>query len=256
MQVNLGKYENAPKDSVKKFKRAVNSFLNMKDKNSELIIVSDGCQVTHKIYHKEYSKHDNIKYVFAKKTTPFMHDEYQGEPLTQYNRVGTRQLGRMLVDTELTTYLDADDFLLPDAADIIRDNWKAANEHSETYWAINSRWYDPSEINEFIKNTNYHGSGFSFGELTTFDEPIKIKGLQGKWQEVGVDSSTKKVANYAMNFIHRSGIKVSWVDTVVGIKGGQKADTSFSKKLQKIGGGAIFEFPYYVRCRYVNLWDH
>ena len=55
MQVNLGKYDNAPKDSLKKFKRAVKSFINMKDEDSTLVIVSDGCQIAHKTYFKEFS---------------------------------------------------------------------------------------------------------------------------------------------------------------------------------------------------------
>jgi len=255
MQVNLGKYDNAPKDSLKKFKRAVKSFIDMKDEDTSLIIVSDGCQIAHKTYFKEFSKIKNIKYAFVEKTTPYMYDEYNDEPLSEYHRVGTRQLGRMLVDSTLTTYLDADDFLLPNAAKIIRENWKKAEEVNEINWAINSRWYDPSKVNEYIENTNYHGGKFAFGDIFTFDEPIKIKGLTGKYQQVGIEKPTKKVANYAMNFIHRSGLNVSWKDTVYGIKGGSKADVNFSNKLQKIKGGAIFEEAYYVRCRYSNLWD-
>ena len=38
----------------KKFVRAVNSFLKQTHEDKELIIVSDGCQITNKLYEEHY----------------------------------------------------------------------------------------------------------------------------------------------------------------------------------------------------------
>ena len=121
MQVYLGDYPNSPKNHDKKFRRAVKSFLAMKDKDTSLVIVSDGCQLAHEIYFKEFAKHKNIKYAFVEKTTPKMYEEYKGQELSEYHRVGPRQLGRMIEDSDLVAYLDSDDFLLPDASIQIRE---------------------------------------------------------------------------------------------------------------------------------------
>ena len=255
MQVYLGEYRNSPKDSAKKFKRAVKSFLAMKDKDTRLVIVSDGCQEAHDIYFKEFSKHLNIKYVFVEKTTPIMFEEYNGEIMSSYYRVGTRQLGRALVDSDLTTYLDSDDVLLPDASMIIRDQWNSAvKSGKEMNWMLNSRWYDSFKVNDYIDNENYHGGEHRFDQLTTFDEPIKIKGLRGKWQEVGIENHMKTLAPYSMNIIHKSNINVRWRDSVAGIPGGVRPESAFVQRMIKLKGG-VMKNPYYARCHHSNLWD-
>lgn len=256
MQVYLGEYPNSPKDHDKKFRRAVKSFLNMKDPDTSLVIVSDGCQIAHKIYFDEFAKHKNIKYAFVEKTTPLMFEEYQGQELTQYHRVGTRQLGRIIEDTDLIAYLDSNDVLLPTASVDIREFWQKSREDGKPLnWSLNSRWYDSQDVNKYLKNQNYHGPEFEFGSITAFDEPVKIKSLKGKWQEVGVEDYKNKVANYAFNVVHKNTSKVSWRDAITGIPHGIKPDVTFIIKMKKIGGLGIMNKSYYVRCHRANLWD-
>ena len=50
MQAYLGEYPGSRSDSDKKFLRAVYSFIEQDDKNSELIIVSDGCKIVDELY--------------------------------------------------------------------------------------------------------------------------------------------------------------------------------------------------------------
>jgi len=45
----LGEYDGASKDRESKFKRAINSFIEQDYKDKELIIVSDGCEITKRI---------------------------------------------------------------------------------------------------------------------------------------------------------------------------------------------------------------
>ena len=254
MQVYLGDYLNSPKDSAKKFKRAVKSFLAMKDKDTRLVIISDGCQEAHNIYFKYFAKYEQIKYAFVEKTTPRMFEEWKDEPMSAYYRVGTRQLGRSLVESDLTAYLDSDDVLLPDAADIIRSHWTAASKKKEMNWLLNSRWFDPAKVNDFIENENYHGGEHQFDQISTFGDSVKIAGLRGKFQEVGIEDYMKKSAAFAMNIIHKSSINVRWRDSVTGIPGGVRPDSAFLQRLLKFKGG-VMNNPYYVRCHHSNLWD-
>ena len=52
MQSYLGEYEGSRENADKKFIRAVKSFLaiNEKDPRTQLVIASDGCEITHKLW--------------------------------------------------------------------------------------------------------------------------------------------------------------------------------------------------------------
>tara|TARA_B110000908_G_C10257283_1_gene456470 strand:+ start:1685 stop:2491 length:807 start_codon:yes stop_codon:yes gene_type:complete len=260
MQVYLGDYVNAPSNSIKKFKRAVKSFLDMKEPDSTLIIANDGCHITHDLYFKHFEKYKQIKYVFIEKTSPKMYEEYDG-PLSLYHRVGPRQLARQLVDTTLTAYLDSDDFLLPNACEQIKKNW-AINENAQPtinfQWAVNSRWYDNIKIEKLINDPNYKDGTHGFNEYVTYNNPIKIKGLNNKWIDTGIRDYDKKTGSYAFNYVHKSNINTRWQDSVTGgdTITGLRPDVSFSKKMRSTGPGMIMTSPYYVRCHYLNLWDY
>lgn len=67
----LGEYPGCAVDREMKFRRAVDSFLNNTYQDKKLIIVSDGCVKTLKIYAEEYAKHDNIVRLQLDKQVPF-----------------------------------------------------------------------------------------------------------------------------------------------------------------------------------------
>lgn len=255
MQVSLADYINAPKDHPKKFKRAIKSFISMKDKYSKLIIVNDGCLLAHDIYFKDFFKNKQIQYIFLEKTTPFQNAEYKGELLTSYQRVGPRQLGRYCHSQELTAYLDSDGVLMPDAADIIRSAWNASKD-SGVFWLINQRWYDNLKLKDYLDNPNYHDKPFSFDKYKVYEDPIKIKGLNSKWLHVGLDSDEGIILNDAHNIVHKSDMAVKWKDSVLGIKGGIVPSAMFVKRMMAEANGALIKKPYYVRCRYKTLWDY
>ena len=106
MQSYLGQYPGSRSDSSTKFIRAVQSFLDQTHKDSELIIVSDGCEKTHQLYYELYKSEPRIKYVYVDKDTPNM---YEGE--VKYYRGLPRQIARSLVTGEITTYMDSDDYV-------------------------------------------------------------------------------------------------------------------------------------------------
>jgi glycosyltransferase involved in cell wall biosynthesis len=92
----LGNYSNAATDRVRKFNRAVNSFLNQNYTEKELIVVSDGCSITINEISK-YLSNPNIKIYGLDKQTNFS---------------GTvRDLGVEKASGDIICYLDTDDFL-------------------------------------------------------------------------------------------------------------------------------------------------
>ena len=91
----LGKYENAANDRESKFERAVRTFLGQGYPNKELVIVSDGCKITEKLYKKHFEKDKEISLVKIKKQKTF-----SGE---------VRQAGLNAATGEYICYLDSDD---------------------------------------------------------------------------------------------------------------------------------------------------
>jgi glycosyltransferase involved in cell wall biosynthesis len=56
----LGEYEGAAKNRNQKFLRAVRSFLNQTHKKKHLVIISDGCDKTIKLYSTLFAQYKNI----------------------------------------------------------------------------------------------------------------------------------------------------------------------------------------------------
>jgi glycosyltransferase involved in cell wall biosynthesis len=93
----LGDYPGRASNPEKKLVRAVKSFLTQTYDNKELIIVSDGCQNTVKIYEKIFKKFNNIKLVSIEKQPVYSGD--------------CRNAGMDIATGDIITYLDNDDLL-------------------------------------------------------------------------------------------------------------------------------------------------
>lgn len=93
----LGEYPGCASNRVFKFKRAVDSFILQNYNNKELIIVSDGCDITESLYNELYKNNENIIFVKIEKQVTF-----SGE---------TRNKGIELSTGDYICYLDTDDFL-------------------------------------------------------------------------------------------------------------------------------------------------
>lgn len=95
----LGSYPGSRAGADHKFIRAVNSFLDQDLKESELIIVSDGCDATEKLYRANFKEEPHIKFFMQPKATG-----WPGEH---------RQFAINLATYDWITYLDSDDILTP-----------------------------------------------------------------------------------------------------------------------------------------------
>lgn len=127
----LGQYEGAASNREDKFIRAINTFINQTHKNSELIIVSDGCDKTDLLYKVYFEKHENIRHFRIPKQSLF-----SGM---------VRQKGIEEAKGNLICYLDGDDMMGRNHLSNINCNFPKGNDYDWVYY--NDFYYaSPTEI--------------------------------------------------------------------------------------------------------------
>lgn len=240
MQSYLGEYPGSRSDSDKKFLRAVQSFIDQTDKNSELIIVSDGCEITHKLYYKHFKSDDRIKYVYVDKDTPNM---YEGSD-EKYYRGLPRQVGRSVATGEITAYMDSDDVILENFVLHLKYFW---NRHPNEDWGINVSWYD----NIYRKN-NLIPIQEELFEDPSNEKSIKIKGLDSEWYAVRGKNIVIPMQPWVLS--HKNSCNTKWRDCY---KLGTSEDVDFNRRLRiEYPNGFRYIDPIYVRCHYSKKWDY
>lgn len=107
----LGEYEGAASDRETKFLRAVRSFVNQTYQDKELIIVSDGCEITRELLTNNMSEWGScVDLVCIDK-----------QPLFSGN---VRATGVEIASGEIICYLDTDDFLGLNHLQVIANNMR------------------------------------------------------------------------------------------------------------------------------------
>ena len=114
MPCYLGEYEGSATDKVRKFHRAVNSFINQTYENKELIVIADGCDKTIAEVGRYWEQ--QVKWTKIHKAELF-----SGIP---------RDIGLKFATGDVICYLDADDYLLPSHLQSIADEF----EKFDTSW--------------------------------------------------------------------------------------------------------------------------
>lgn len=128
----LGEYPGCAKNRVDKFIRSVNSFIDQTYENKELIIISDGCDITENIYKESFSKNKNIIFEKLEKDVLF------GGKI--------RNRGIELATGQWICYLDTDDFLSNNHLEIISNqitddfDWYFSNDHLVTEYISNGNF--------------------------------------------------------------------------------------------------------------------
>jgi len=243
MQCYLGEYPGARSNPINKFHRAINSFLSQHYTNSELIIVSDGCEITHSEYNKTYKDNPRIKYAYISKDGINMYDEVHGKK--QYRGV-PRRVGVSISEGDIITYMDSDDLLLPGFIAKIASLYI---KHPDRKWFINREWYD--HINAFHPNwVQANGVGISIEHHSKED----IINLQSS---LGVSIvKTKMKGDYTVStpwlVSHHSDCNIKWENSEYPIS----EDVAFSRKLKdKYPMGMYYNDATYLRCHYKGAWD-
>ena len=240
MQVNLKDYPNSRSDASGKYVRAVESFKNQLYKNCELIIVSDGCHKAHQQYNRSWSNEKNIRFIFVDRTeTPLMYDD-MGEG-RQYFRGFARGLGVAAALGTIVTYMDSDDYLLPE---FTMTQMLIYNSAPEKDWWINTSWYDHSDV----VNSNQHSE-------TVVDpktiESVNLKQLPGYWKPM--QTKDNRIIMSPWLFTHRATCSTKWRDV---ISKDTSEDVDFHNRLRtEYPNGTAYARPIYARCHYKNIWD-
>lgn len=234
MQSYLADYPGSRADSINKFRRAVKSFQNQLYKNCELIIVSDGCTKTHQIYAREFKNDPSIKFILVDKDSPNMYeDTEQGK----YYRGFPRRVGVGSATGSLITYMDSDDFLMPEFTLTLVLTY---NINPNLDWWINTEWYDNEAANWEDSNEIFSSD---------HSEDIEIEGLYGKWTKTRVKPGMAVLSPWLL--MHKSTCTTKWRDVI-----GTSEDSDFNRRLRsEYVNGTTYDRPIYVRCHYRDLWD-
>ena len=244
MQVNLEAYPGSRISSVDKFIRAVESFRNQVYKNAELIIVSDGCNKAYQIYNKNYKGEPNIKFAFYDRTgARKMYEivETESGPL-KYFRGFARGIGLSIATGHLITYMDSDDFLIPE---FTLTHMLVYNTAPEKDWWLNTSWYDHENIVNATENVNFL--------VDPKTQPtLELDAFPGhRFRE-----STTKDGRLAFSpwlFCHKNYKSVPWRDV---LSGGVSEDVDFFNRFQKAyPNGEEYKKPIYIRCHWAGQWD-
>ena len=236
MQAYLGDYPGSRINSVDKFIRAVSSFKNQTYQNTELIIVSDGCEIVHTTYIELFKSDPKIKYAFVdKKGIPNMYELVDGK---KYYRGVPRQVGVTLANGDLITYMDSDDFLLSNHCElIVREFNKTPNLDFYT----NGSWYD-NIVACWLDTPSMYA--------TNQQESYNIKGLDSEWVISSMKPGMLTMAPWL--FIHKKVDDIQWRDTTE-----TSEDVDFNTRFRKkYKVGIQINIPSYIRCHYSELWDY
>jgi hypothetical protein len=155
----------------------------------------------------------------------------------KYYRGFPRRVGVGAATGELVTYMDSDDFLLPEFTFTLVLMY---NINPEMKWWINSKWYD-NEAANWEDSQEILASDHS--------EDREIEGLHGRWTVTAVKPGMAVMAPWLL--MHKADCNVKWRDTI-----GTSEDSDFNRRLRaEYKDGMVFDRPIYARCHYRDQWD-
>jgi glycosyltransferase involved in cell wall biosynthesis len=236
MQSYLGEYPGSRKDADLKFIRAVNSFMDQTDKDSELIIVSDSCKITHELYYSYFKQDNRIKYAYVDRDQQTMNLE------KKYYRGFPRQVGRALATGDLISYMDSDDYLVPTAIEIIKKYWNDMLQVKSYTFSMCTSWYGNKKS---IKV--YEGSD----AIEASTKLIKFKNLPDEWSQIKMKKHGHVIRG-TFSIVHVNNIKTKWMDVY---DENISEDNKFIDAVYLEGPGFAIDKPYYVICHQHGGWD-
>lgn len=239
MQSYLGDYPDSRKNPEEKFIRAVNSFLKQTNKNTELVIASDGCETTESIYKEKWIGENRIKFIKIENKQRM----YQKEESMTFYRGLPRQTAKEIASGDIITYMDSDDFILPDYLELLNRYWE---ENPELDWIVNMSWYDNIKIIE-SPTIGY----YQIFEAQKIEDSKKIEGLDSLWIKARVKNEFIVMSPALLS--HKKSCSTKWEDTY---SERQSEDQLFNRKLrQEYKKGTLIDLTGYVRCHLKKKWD-
>jgi glycosyltransferase involved in cell wall biosynthesis len=237
MQVNLQEYPGSREDAINKFNRAIESFKDQVYKNAELIIVADGDNKVHQLYNRSHVEDSNIKFIyFDRSNTPKMYEEV--EHGTYYRGVA-REIGRSVATGSLITYMDSDDYLMPNFTMTHMITYNA--DPTKDFW-LNRAWID-----------NLNGETAEQSILEPYDlDILRFAMLGSSWKSVKLIPGSVVASPWLL--AHKPEVSVKWRDV---ISNESSEDVDFvNRLLDNNKNFGTIEKPIYIRCHYRDLWDY
>lgn len=237
MQSYLGEYPGARSNPKYKFIRAVNSFLLQKHTDKELVIVSDGCEDTKRLYEECFSSFANIKFAYVGRSNlPRTYEVKEGK---KHFRGLPREVGRALTDADLVTYMDADDVMMPSRLSHINAGWQ--NTDASRLWSYSTVALEPkNDAFNAVSNDDIDLRLFGF----PIDTPVRVHSL----------CPPGHMTSAPWLIVHRPQARAKWQDTfdVLDDNGkkisGSSEDVRFVDDLYKESPGYKYDSPTYVLC--------
>lgn len=236
----LGQYPDSRSNPIEKFNRAVQSFLNQDHENKELIIVSDGCELTNKQYDNMWSKYENIKLIKTDKSS----SKWPGT---------NRQIGVDNATGEWITYLDSDDILhhshLTNLAYHIDEGIEAIFNNT-TSKALDYKIHGNIKGWMFVNGRKVHGRSLS-NYLQKIDGNNLRVTVNGKLYPYAYDVLPPNTLKFGTcRTTHKKDCPVKWTD-----REARGEDIIFSEALMKKVNYKIINSPTYIVCHIPGRLD-
>lgn len=221
----LSDYKNSRKYPKEKFIRAVNSFINQTHEKKELIIVSDGCEITNQLYLEHFDNHDNIYLIRA----PKQKSNWPGR---------LRECARTLANYEWITYLDSDDMILNSHLSRINDEVNKLEKDESILF--NKRIMFP--IVDFPSEEYYRITGI---------QPISLESYKAEGKKFAFSKCVYCRGTWQIS--HKNNILVKWTNS-----DNRGEDSEFIENIKKQYKFAEYE-GYYIICHYLYgenvIWE-
>jgi glycosyltransferase involved in cell wall biosynthesis len=243
MQSYLGEYQGSRKKPIEKLVRALKSF-QANTINSELILISDNCELTNEVYQSKFSNDKRIIFHYLKDDSKRMYEE---DNTGKFFRGYPRQIGLDISTGDVVTYMDSDDFILPDYLSNLYRLWQINDKY---FWFTNNCWFENVKILE----SQPPGYFLVFEELS-INNKLKIDNLESEW--ILSKLRPKKMISSPALFSHRKDKDIKWSDCIYNLENEKSEDMLFINSYKdKYPNGAFITVPGYVRCHLRDYWDY
>lgn len=237
----LKDYPDSRSNPVDKFNRAVQSFLNQDYKYKELIIVSDGCELTNKQYEERWATHEDIKLIKKDKAS----SKWPGT---------NRQIGVDSATGDWITYLDSDDILhhshLTNIAYHINDDIQAIFNNT-TSKALDYKIYGNIKGWMYVNGHKVHGKRLNeYLSKIGGGNNLKVE-VAGKLYPYAYDVLAPNTLKFGTcRTSHKKDCGVKWTD-----REARGEDMIFSEALMKQVKYKLINSPTYIVCHIPGRLD-
>lgn len=270
MQSYLGEYPGARSKPEEKFIRAVYSVIAQTSHDWELIIISDGCKITEKLYDTYFKDYSNIKFKMVEK--PEDSKMYVSSKAgDKFYRGTPRKEGVKMATGDWICYLDSDDMFLRNAVEDISAQIQRAEDMKLNKTDLELRYIFNEciienltlmQIEDLIEAKIESGVELKRDHRReSIGSPFEIEGLEGIWTSVKTvfrDKRDQKVLPISTaQFLHKRGWpEWEWGDSKDSLV---SEDNAFIKPITLKGEEAkhagLLHIEYYVRCHMKGVWD-